>query len=66
MPDKAEREEMIDCTVANYRSGEFGRMRATSLLVLCGLNAKEIFDLLEPFRSEAIENYAAYKRHPVK
>lgn len=64
--DHDERAAMISATIANYKSGEFGDMRARSLLVMCGLNASEIEELLAPIRSEAFKNYTTLKRGCVR
>lgn len=48
--DFDERAATISMAVANFKSGEFGEIRAKSLLVLCGLNATEIEELLAPLR----------------
>ena len=62
--DPDEREATIAATIENFKSGEFGIQRTTALLVLCGLNAKEIDDLLRPLRTAAFENFKNYKRNP--
>lgn len=64
--DPDERAATISATVENYKTGEFGVQRATALLVLCGLNATEIEELLAPHRASALENFRNYKRSPYR
>lgn len=48
--DPGDRDDMIAATLENFRIGEYGEIRAKSLLALCGLNATEIEELLAPLR----------------
>ena len=64
--DHSERADMIAATIENYKIGEFGVVRTKSILVLCGLNATEISDLMAPHRASAYQNYKNYQRAPVK
>ena len=57
--DPDEREAHISCAVANYISGVHGEVRTKAILVSCGLNAKEIDDILSPHRDAA---FAAWRR----
>jgi len=66
MVDHDERDATMAAAIENFKSGEFGKIRTTAILVMCGLNAKEIEEILAPLASAAFENYKSFGRAPVK
>lgn len=57
MIDHDEREATLAAAIENYKNGSFGKIRTTAILVMCGLNAKEIEEILAPLRTAALEEY---------
>lgn len=61
--DPDERADTIKAAKANYIAGEFDIIRLKAILVMCGLNAKEIEDFIAENREAAYTAMVERNKH---
>lgn len=61
--DPDERADTVKAAIANYIAGEFGMIRLSAILVMCGLNAKEIEEVIAENRDVAYKAFVDRNKH---